>query len=76
MSKLTTRAFDMAGQENCDSAEYDMIQTLADRVVELEDAFLALWLMENGVQIAEYDHNEFRDLIVKYGKPETNGGES
>lgn len=36
MSKLTTRAFDMAGQENCDGEEYDMIQELAERVVELE----------------------------------------
>ena len=35
--KLTTRAFDMAGQENCDSEEYDMIQELAERVKELEN---------------------------------------
>ncbi|RKZ87365.1 MAG: hypothetical protein DRQ39_04310 [Gammaproteobacteria bacterium] len=33
---LTTRAFAMAAQENCDSEEYDMIQELAGRVVELE----------------------------------------
>lgn len=36
MSELTTRAFAMAAQENCDSEEYDMIQELAERVVELE----------------------------------------
>jgi len=36
MSKLTTRAFDMAGQENCDSEEYDMIQELAERLKKLE----------------------------------------
>lgn len=36
MSKLTTRAFDMAGQENCDSAEYDMIQELAERLKKVE----------------------------------------
>jgi hypothetical protein len=36
MSKLTTKAFDMAGQENCDGEEYDMIQELAERVKELE----------------------------------------
>lgn len=36
MSKLTVRAFDMAGQENCDGPEYDMIQELAERVVKLE----------------------------------------
>jgi hypothetical protein len=36
MSKLTTRAFDMAGQENCDGEEYDMIQELAEHIAELE----------------------------------------
>jgi len=36
MSGLTTRAFDMAGQENCDGEEYDMIQELADHIVTLE----------------------------------------
>ena len=36
MTTLTTRAFDMAGQENCDGEEYDMIQELAEHVVELE----------------------------------------
>jgi len=36
MSKLTTRAFAMAAQENCDSEEYDMIQELAEHVVALE----------------------------------------
>ena len=33
---LTTRAFAMAAQENCDGEEYDMIQELAERVKELE----------------------------------------
>ena len=36
MSKLTTKAFDMAGQENCDGEEFDMIQELAERVDFLE----------------------------------------
>jgi len=69
MSALTVRAFAMAGQENCDGAEYDMIQGLASRVVELEAAFRTLYLMDQGETLAEYDHNEYRDLLAKYGKP-------
>lgn len=33
---LTTRAFAMAAQENCDGEEYDMIQELAEELRELE----------------------------------------
>lgn len=36
MSALATKAFDMAGQENADGEEFDMIQELAERVVKLE----------------------------------------
>lgn len=36
MSKLTTRAFDMAGQENADGEEFDMIQELAERLKKVE----------------------------------------
>lgn len=48
MSKLTTRAFDMAAQENCDGEEYDMIQELAEHIVELERRIELVSELKNG----------------------------
>lgn len=36
ISKLVTRAIDMAGQENCDGEEYDMIQELSEALKKTE----------------------------------------
>jgi len=57
MIKLTTKAFDMAGQENCDGPEFDMIQELAERVVKLEIA-LTHMLREVGDRVTDENFEE------------------
>jgi hypothetical protein len=52
--KLTTKAFDMAGQENCDGPEYDMIQECATRIVLLEKLVRELRDVPDTQKIAEW----------------------
>lgn len=55
MKKLTTLAFDMAGQENGDGDEYDMIQMCATRIVLLEKLVRELRDVPDNQKIAEWE---------------------
>lgn len=75
MKKLTTAAFDMAGQENCDGEEYDMIQALAERVEQLENP---LWLILTAMSSGDCADDELPQLVkdkcgdLFRGEPYTN----